>query len=461
VKKGYKRPSSKVIIRHSKNNFGGTLKKPPLPAAFCNLIDTFSVLKPTAMGRPLRFSLLSTLALSTTLLAGAQKDRFAYAITDVTKEGSSWNALRKLDLQTGEYSTILLDGTDARSIVYNAGTKKQLVQQTDAKYGTILQAPFSTGVAAAAYDKKHDRLYFTPMFIDQLRYVDLKTMKVYYVADQVFTQLGSLHNDEAKCITRMVIAPDGNGYAISNDGNTMVKFTTGKKTVITHMGALVDDAANNGISIHNKCSSFGGDMIADDRGNLYILSAQNQAFKVNIETKVASHLGSIKGLPGDFTVNGAAVDGDGNLLVGSAINGSSYYVVNPKNWEASAYPAPVVFRSSDLANSNFLSTAPKNNPTIETIAVKTSPLSSLIQVYPNPVTTNNFTLLFNKVPAGDYTVELTDVMGRTVLQKRVVVNYKTATQNISLASSNAKGIYLVKVSDINSKAVFEQKVLVQ
>jgi hypothetical protein len=43
----------------------------------------------------------------------------------------------------------------------------------------------------------------------------------------------------------------------------------------------------------------------------------------------------------------------------------------------------------------------------------------------------------------------------------VVVNNKLATQNISLASSNAKGIYLVKVSDINKKAVFEQKVLVQ
>jgi len=413
------------------------------------------------MKRNLRFSFLSAVALSSALFSAAQNDRFAYAITDVTKEGSGWNALRKLDLQTGEYSTVLLNGTNEAEVVYNAATKKQLVQTADARFGTMMQAPFSTGVAAAAYDRKNNRLYFTPMFIDQLRYVDLKTMKVYYVTDEAFSGLGNMHNDEAKCITRMVIAPDGNGYAISNDGNTVVQFTTGKKTKITQLGSLVDDASNNGISIHNRCSSFGGDMIADDRGNLYILSARNHAFKVNIETKVATHLGVISGLPATFTVNGAAVDGDGNLLVSSAMDGKSYYVVNPKSWEASAYAVPVVFRSSDLANSNFLSTA-KNGATIETIALKPSAASKGIQVYPNPVTANNFNLQFTTVPAGDYTIEVTDVMGRSILQKRVVIaNAKGMVQNISLAASNAKGVYLVKVTDINKKAMFEQKVLVQ
>ena len=56
------------------------------------------------------------------------------------------------------------------------------------RYGNILQAPFATGVAAAAYDKKHNRLYFTPMFVDQLRYIDLKTMKVYYVTGSAIYQ---------------------------------------------------------------------------------------------------------------------------------------------------------------------------------------------------------------------------------------------------------------------------------
>src|SRR6478672_8722916 len=243
------------------------------------------------------------LTLSSTQI-NAQRDRFAYAISDLTKEGAGWNALRKLDLQTGEYSNVILNGTDNRVSVYDAITQKELKQQPDARYGTLLETPFGTGVAAAAFDKKHNRLYFTPMFVDQLRYVDLKTMKVYYVTGQAFTGLGNMHNDEGKIITRMVIAPDGNGYAITNDANTFIRFSTGRKGQIERLGSLVDDPANKGISIHNRCSSFGGDMISDDKGNLYILSARNNVFRVNTETRVATHLGAISGLSPNFTVNG-------------------------------------------------------------------------------------------------------------------------------------------------------------
>src|SRR5678810_988115 len=126
--------------------------------------------------------LLGTLSVSSFIYA--QNDRFAFAITDLQSTGSGWNALRKLDLKSGEFTTVLLNGSDA---------------------------------TMPAYDEKNNRLYFTPMFIDQLRYIDLKTMKVYYVTDQAFTKLGSMHNDEAKVISRMVINPDGTGYAISND----------------------------------------------------------------------------------------------------------------------------------------------------------------------------------------------------------------------------------------------------
>jgi hypothetical protein len=290
----------------------------------------------------------------------AQNDQFAYAITDLSKEGAGWNALRRLDLQTGQYSDIILNGTSQQITVFDAASKKQLTQKADARYGTMFHSPFSTGVAAAAYDKKNNRLYFTPMFVDQLRYIDLKTMKVYYVSDQPFTRLGNMHNDEGKIITRMVIAPDGYGYAITNDGNTFIRFSTGRKARIEQLGALVDDPSNGGISIHNRCSSFGGDMISDDKGNLFILSARNHVFKVNTESKVATHLGNIEGLSANFTTNGAVVDAQGNLIVSSAVDGNTYYVVNPKGWTASPYEAVNgVFKSSDLANSNFLSSKPK------------------------------------------------------------------------------------------------------
>lgn len=416
------------------------------------------------MRKPLPYALFS----AALLLAGsanvhAQTDRFAYAITDLTREGSSWNALRKLDLQTGQYSDVLLNGTDTKLAVYDASTKKGLALQPDAKWGTLLQTPFSTGVAAAAFDKRHNRLYFTPMFADQLRYIDLKTMKVYYVTGQPLTGLGDMHNDEAKIITRMVIAPDGSGYAINNDGTSFVKFSTGKKPKIEQLGSLVDDPANNGISVHNRCSSFGGDMIADDAGNFYIISARNNVFKVNVENKVATHLGAIKNLPANFTVNGAVVDGDGALLVSSAVDGKSYYSVNVKDWTATPFEgAASIFRSSDLANSNFLSTSPKNKTT--EIAVTARPeekFSKLIAVYPNPVTTSHISVQFNKVPQGDYVVELLDVLGRSVTARKLTINNETQVQPLSISKGSAKGVYMVKVYDINNQSVFTQKVVVQ
>ncbi len=409
--------------------------------------------------------LFTTLLLSTPDVQ-AQNDRFAYAITDLNKAGSGWNALRKLDLQTGQYTDVLLNGAAGR-VVYDATTKRELNLPPDAKYGNLLQTPFGTGVAAAAYDKKNNRLYYTPMFIDQLRYIDLKTMKVYFVTETSFSNHGNMHNDEGKVITRMVIGPDGTGYAISNDAKTFIRFNTGKKLRVEHLGSLVDDPSNKSISIHNKCTSFGGDMIADDAGNLFILSARNQVFQVNTETKVAKHLGGVKNLPSSFTINGAVVDAEGSLLVSSAVDPNSYYVLNPKEWTASKYAsATEVFRSSDLANSNFLA-APREEVRPELKDVQLTKMqpgdmyADRISIYPNPVTTDNIVVSFSKVPQGEYTIEISDVLGRTVMQRRIVISGEDQTQALRLDGGNAKGTYLLRVVDRDLKSVFSQKLLVQ
>ena len=65
--------------------------------------------------------------LVSTFAYGQQKDRFAYSVTDVNQQGANWSFLRKLNLQTGTYSDVLLSGNDASLAVYDAGTKKQLI----------------------------------------------------------------------------------------------------------------------------------------------------------------------------------------------------------------------------------------------------------------------------------------------------------------------------------------------
>jgi len=392
------------------------------------------------------------------------QDRFAFAVTDVNQTTGGWTVLRKLNLQTGIYSDALLNGVDGKTVAYNATSKLQVDVNADARTGLNSSVPFSTGVAAIAYDRKNNRLYYTPMFIDQLRYVDLKTMKVFYVTDQPFTGIANGHNDEANVVTRMAITPDGYGYAITNDANSLIRFTTGRKLVIEQLGSLVDDPANTGISVHNRCSSWGGDLVADDAGNLYLFSARNSVFKINIETKVATWLGPIKGLPADFTTNGVVVTDDGNLLAGSQVYSKSWFVIDPKSWTATEYKTPKgVYLTSDLANSNVLSTRKKSPTEIATIAQQDFAPSNLIQLYPNPVSVseNQFKVQFNKLQAGDYKIELTDVAGKQIMMQRVTVASDGQIQTINLKKNTAQGIYLVKVSDIYSKSIFTQKLVVQ
>ena len=288
-----------------------------------------------------RFGLL-TCCIFSVLLASSQTDRFAYAITDVNKEGANWSFLRKIDLKTGNFGEVLLNGTDATQLAYDDATKKQMSEPLhDARFGKTANAAFATGVAAIAYDRKNQRIYYTPMFINQLRYIDLKTMKVYFVSTPDIESLKIKAADQSNIITRMAIAADGNVYALTNDGNHLLRINTAKKITVTDMGALADNPENKLVSVHNSCSSFGGDMIADDEGNLFLFSNRTNVFKVNIETKVATYLGVVSGLPPTFTINGAAVDHNNQILVTSAVDNTNLFAVDSKTWIAAPANLPV------------------------------------------------------------------------------------------------------------------------
>ncbi len=302
------------------------------------------------------------------------------------------------------------------------------------------------------------------MFIDQLRYYDLKSQQVYYVTVP-FSNKPNKSSDQGNIITRMVIAADGYGYALTNDATQLLRFSTGKKSQIIDLGSLVDDPANKGVSIHNSCTSFGGDMIADDNGNLYVFSARNHVFKVNIESKVATHLGLISGLPNGFTVNGAAVNENNQVMIGSAVESTSLFIVDTKTWAASPLKMNgTVFHTSDLANGNMLVSGNKPKaPNIDLISrnIPAENGISKINIFPNPVTNSQFTVQFNDIAAGSYTIRVTDVTGREVSQQVVSVGGDNQSQVIKLPASSAAGVYLVKVTDPNSKSVFSTKIVVQ
>ena len=391
----------------------------------------------------------------------AQSDRFAYAITDKPDQNGNWVYLRVFSPEQG-FSGSLLNGMAEKQIVFDAVSKKQLTDLGSNQMGFDQQPAFNSGVAAIAYDSRHARIYFTPMFIDQLRYFDLKTLQVYYI-NMPLTGKPMKSSDQGNIVTRMVIADDGNGYAMTNDGMQLLRFTTGKKPQITDLGTIVDDPANKTISIHNSCSSYGGDMIADDDGNLYVFSARNHIFKINIESKVATYLGKVSGLPEGFTINAAIVNEKNQVVVGSAIGSFSLFEVDPSSWAASALQINgVVSHTSDLANSNVLST---NKPAVsrpETVSVnKAVTGANNIQLYPNPVTNNKFVMQFSQLREGNYTIQVTDVMGRQVLQQAITITSDNQLQNLTLGPKAAKGVYMVTVADGNSKGIYTTKLIVQ
>ena len=336
--------------------------------------------------------------------------------------------------------------------------------------------PFSTNSAAMAYDKKHERLYYTPMSINQLRYIDLKSGKIYYFEDEEFGSV-KYAGDGASQITRMVIASDGDGYALTNDGNHLIRFTTGKKSTITDLGTLTDDAANTKYSIHSR-GGYGGDMVADGSGNLYLVMANRNVFKINIDSKVATHIGSIKGLPQGFSTNGAMVEEGSSVIIASSESTVGYYRFDLNTLQAEKVSVSGdVFNASDLANGNLAfdkkkkdkkEEETKTEPVTEVsdaIAKKTQQeeamLKNGIAVYPNPVTNGVVRLSFSEQPAGRYQVQLLDLSGRLITAKEVNINSVAQIEEFRFPELSVKGNYLIRITSEANKVNVTNKIVVQ
>jgi hypothetical protein len=317
--------------------------------------------------------------------------------------------------------------------------------------------------AAIAYDQKHGKLFFASMKSGQLIWLDMKSPNnepAFYTVDQPLVK--NVHpDDEAFNITRMTIGANGNGYALTNDANHLIRFTTASKTVITDLGNIVDAEANKGISIHNQCSGWGGDMVADAFGKLFLFSAAHQVFEIDVDSRIATHLGSVLNLPGTFSLNGAAVDNDGNVIVSSANTFEGFYKINMAGLSATKLPTTSqVFNASDLASSYLLN---QNE-----VMMDKAPLPRLdeignrfITIYPNPVSDGQLKISFDKPVAGEYKIELSDLQGRLIDYKKVYIKSAGQLEIFKLHSKIPGGLYLIKVTDTDSKSIFSDKLIIE
>jgi len=405
----------------------------------------------------------SMLALCSVVAVNAQQYKTtAFAITSAEKGSFNWTDIKQIDFSTGAVTRSVFDAKQTNVTVYNARNGKEIRPvntQPGVSANISLQVPSLS--AACAYDQRHNRLYYTPLFMNQLRYIDLDAdaPKIYYFDNESFINVPDLNN-EANHVTRMVIAADGNGYALSNDGNHLIRFTTGRKPVITDLGAVTDDANNGQLSIHNKTTGWGGDMVADAAGNLYVLSAYRHVFKVNIQSKVATYISEIKGLPANFTTNGAVVDNEGYLIVSSANTAEGYYKVDMHTWQANKIDTRgTVFNASDLANGNLA--FPNEKPAIAELITRPVIRNEKISLFPNPVATNRIYVSFNGKESGRYTLQLVNLSGQLITEKVVQITNQGQVVHMNMTSGLAKGPYLVKVLNNTKKAIFSDKIIVE
>ncbi len=407
--------------------------------------------------------LLTSALVVGSLLANAQQNKLTYAITGDGNNDYIWMNIRQVDLGTGQVTKTIFERSQSHFSLTDVNTKRVATQNSFTTENIYNAADYPTGtfVAAAAFDKRSNKLFFTPMRRGELRWMNLGAEEPTFYSMPIANYKSVDANDEATNITRMVIGADGNGYALSNDANHLFTFTTSKKPVIKEIGNIIDATDNKGVSIHNKCSSWGGDMIADAFGKLYIISASHSVFMIDPVTRISTYMGTIQGLPATYTTNAAAVNDDGNVVLASANMFDGYYVMKMSDLKAVKMEgSDVKYNASDFANANLLYQKEANSLLNSKVTpVATTPVDA--KVFPNPVTNYAFNILFDNRPEGKYTIVVSDLAGRSMMSKVVSIAGGMQTVPVKMNSSSAKGVYIVSVLDANQTVVINEKVVVQ
>jgi hypothetical protein len=170
----------------------------------------------------------------------------AFAITSKEVGGFEWTEVKQINLTNGEVVKSIFDNTIVNYNLIDGRSSRPIIAPS--QHDSLKQSklyPFDGLSAACAYDKKLNRLYYVPMFINQLRYIDLNSgvPSIYFFQNEAFSNVDDSESEaEPNQFTRMVIAADGNGYALSNDAKHLFLFTTDKNPVVKDLGQLNDAA---------------------------------------------------------------------------------------------------------------------------------------------------------------------------------------------------------------------------
>lgn len=367
----------------------------------------------------------------------AQQDFFALAGKDSPR------------IEFNDFRAMNSDGTSGESI-FGVSSEAKVVSQsrktTVTEDKTSYNHAQSMTLAALAYDSSSNNLVYMPMFSSNIYVLNQKTKEITLVENTVARVTSCDINSH---ITRMATGYDGNIYAINNAGTQFIQISKkNNQYVVNDLGIIKDDASNGKNSFTAMETGFGGDMIADADNNFYVFSVSGNVFKISTKELKAKFVGKITGLPEAYSVNGAAVNSKGKVVIASA-KGAALYELNLNNLEAKQLPGEQNLHIYDLASKYF---ANDRISAVNTLAN--------IGIYPTKVDEQTITVNINdKAVKGNIKVNIFDVSGKSVLNTNLSVKDGNLNQQIYLRNL-VTGTYVVSITEESGKSLLSKKILI-
>jgi len=342
------------------------------------------------------------------------------AVTGLTKGKIEFQDFRKIDLNNLNAQNVLVSKTDNISLISDNGKTCNC-----SKY-----------IAAMTTNQAGD-VFFIPM--TQSRLMSINTASKNGTFFNIEKSALDTKN-QATYFARMTTAPNGFMYALNNNGTELLKISS--TGTIQNLGS-VDSFIREIKNLGNETFAYGGDMIADAFGNLYIISAAGNIFKLNPDNLNTSFIGKIKGLPEKYTVNGAAVDKNGNVVLATTSE-FGFYVLNFDTLEAK-FAADYAFPVYDLASSNFLKQNQADNL-----------ITSDYSLYPTIVKNNELNIVSKTNENTILNVSVWSLNNKQVYSNTVSVK-AIGDYKINLNGALQPGIYVLKATNQNGAEVINTK----
>ncbi len=332
--------------------------------------------------------------------------------TGLTKGKIDFQDFRKIDMNNLNAGNVVL--TKADKINFETITSEITKTCSCGKY-----------IAAMTMSANGD-LFYIPMSGNKVSSVNTasKTGFIYEIPNSIVD-----NKNQGTYFARMTTGSDGFMYALNNNGSELLKISSAG--VVQNLGSIsfIGEKAK---ALGNDTSVYGGDMIADAFGNLYIFSAAGHVFKINPNNLSGNYIGKINGLAEGYTVNGAAVMKDGNVLLATS-SAHGFYTMDINTLEASFkanYDLPVY----DMASPYFLR---------QNLMDEIEKVSSYYSLYPTIVKESELNIVSKSNENSTLNVTVWNLNNKQIYSNTLTTN-KIGDYKVSLNGSLQPGIYVLK-----------------